>query len=402
MSERVFVRDLKVGDKVEVDIIFAGHVLVTKGTVLNEGDIERLHRRFKNLDISVNVDNSEEHNELHISGQYTNDTNTISSLSGYREQKTVDVIHEMYGKTPDEWKGELSEIKDCMNHIVNNVKSSENLCYDLQDFVAEDRLERHLYRVAKIAIALANVHNGTVSESARINLTNIGMAALFHDYGKRFENKGEDISKLRIDNNLIKKLNLHPQFFKKPYDPSLHSVYAYAALKSTLSEEICKIILLSGLHNSIVNKFDPEIPEVKAAKAIVLCYAYDDLLERVIKDNMETPMENVLSVIDQGVKNGDFSRKAYKLFMDNILIYAPGTKVILTNGDYATVVGNNKSFPSRPLVFTDNARGVPQLIDLSETTNITIKEILIENSGLNRKVKELEATQLKNIVTQDN
>ncbi len=399
MSERILVRDLQKGDELIGDIIYQGKVLLKKGTVLTELQVERLHKRFKNLDVSVNVSKAEQHDETDIEGQYDNDINNISSISGHFEQRTVDVIHTMYGKAPEDWKHELGEIKHCMSQIINTVKTSENLCYDLKDFAAEDKKERHLYRVAKIAIALANVYNGTVAKSAQIDLTSIGMAALFHDYGKSFEDKKGEVIKLRVHSDLLRKLNLHPQFFNQPYNPLLHSLYAFAALKDTISEEVCKIVLLSGLHNSNINKFGAETPEAKAAKVIALCYAYDTVLEEVIRDNLPTPLENVLAVIDYGAKNGNFSHKAYNLFMDNILIYAPGTKVILTNGERATVIGNNRTFPSRPKVSLDNAEDKKNLIDLSETTNITIRQILIEDGGaIDHEVSQLEAVQLTRIV----
>lgn len=402
MSERILVRDLQKGDELIGDIIYEGKVLLKKGTVLTELQVERLHKRFKNLDVSVNASKAEQHDETDIEGQYDNDINNISSISGHFEQRTVDVIHTMYGKAPEDWKHELGEIKHCMSQIINTVKTSENLCYDLKDFAAEDKKERHLYRVAKIAIALANVYNGTVAKSAQIDLTSIGMAALFHDYGKSFENKKGEVIKLRVHSDLLRKLNLHPQFFNQPYNPLLHSLYAFAALKDTISEEVCKIVLLSGLHNSNINKFEAETPEAKAAKVIALCYTYDTALEEVIRDNLPNPMENVLAVIDYGVANGNFSHKAYKLFMDNILIYAPGTKVILTNGERATVIGNNRTFPSRPKVSLDNADDKKNLIDLSETTNITIKQILIEDGGaVDHEVSRLEAVQLTKIVIDD-
>lgn len=406
MSERTLVRDLKEGDKLVVDLIYEEQVLLKKDTVLTAHQVERLHRRFANLEMFVKVSKDEQLNEADMYEQHNYDTNTISSISGHSEQRTVDVIHTMYGKSPDNWNDELREIKHCMSQIVdtvvNTAESSKNFCYDLHDFIDENQKERHLYRVAKIAIALANVYNSTVAKSAQINLTSIGMAALFHDYGKKFENEKDEIIKLRIESELLRKLNLHPQFFNQPYKPTLHSVYAYAALKDTVSEEVCKIVLFSGLHNSNINKFGAETPEAKAAKTIALCYAYDTLLEEVIRDNLPTPLENVLSVIDYGVRNGNFSHKAYNLFMDNILIYAPGTKVILTNGERATVTGNNRIFPSRPIVSLDNEQDGKNLVDLSETMNITISQILIEDGGVvDHEVSKLESTQLKKIVVED-
>lgn len=431
MSERILVRDLQQGDLVVVDIIFEGRVLVKAGTVLSEVQAAHLHRRYRNLEVSVNAITEESRTndteEQRENEQQDNCISSISSLSGEHKQRTVNAIHAVYGRFPEEWDNELREIKHCTSQIVTTVKTSDNLCYDFQDFVTKgmmdgkfsenllydfqsfvtedmtgDKTKGNLYRVAKIAIAIANVYNNTAAKSEQISLEDIGMAALLHDYGKSFKNKKDGISKLRADSELFRKLNLHSQFFKMPYKPQLHSVYAYAALKSTIPEKASKILLLSGLHNSIVNKFDPKNPEVRAAKAITLCYAYDSLLEIVIRGNYSNPLENALSFIDQGVMNGDYSKLAYKLFMDNILIYAPGTKVILSNGESATVLGNNRSFPSRPLVLTDGKQGEPKTIDLSETINITIQQILLKEDEVNSKVNDFESLQMGKIVVKDN
>lgn len=432
MSKQIFVRDLQPGDELVADIITPdGKVLLKRGIVITPLQAQHLHERYKNLEITVQVI-TEESRMIEAEGQQENEQqdsyiSSISSLSGEHKQRTINAINAMYDKRPEEWKSELQEIKHCTSQIVNSVRSSDNLCYDFKDFVAdsikdvqssnnlcydfqsfvtgdmpENRTKTHLYRVAKIAIALANVYNSTAPKSEQISLEDIGMAALFHDYGRIFKNKEEDISKLRIETELLRKLNLHPQFFKMPYKQSLYSVYAYAALKSTIPEKASKILLLSGLHNSIMNKFGAKNPEVRAAKAITLCYAYDSLLEIVIRGNYTTPLENVLSFIDQGVINGDYSKLAYQLFMDNILIYAPGTKVILTSGECATVLGNNRSFPSRPLVLTDDTQGKPRRIDLSETTNITIRQILLNEDEVNSKVNDFESVQMGKIVIKDN
>ncbi len=427
MSERLLVRELRPGDKLVADIIYNGRVLLKKGIVITENQAKCLHERYKNLEVTVDIITKEsmmtETEVQHENEQNDSYISSISSLSGVYKQRTINAINAMYSKRPEEWNSELKEIKHCTSQIVTSIKTtSDNLCYDFRDFVTEsitevlsydiqnfvtgnmpeDRTKTHLYRVAKIAIALANVYNSTAPKSEQISLEDIGLAALFHDYGRTFKNKEEDISKLRVDSELLRKLNVHPNLFKMPYKQSMYSVYAYAALKSTISEKASKILLLSGLHNDIVNKFDAKNPEVKAAKVITLCYAYDSLLEIVIKGNYTTPLENVLSFIDQGIMNGDYSKIAYKLFMGNILIYAPGTKVILTNGECATVLGNNKNFPSRPLVLTDSTQGKPRTIDLSETTNITIQQILLEKDEINLKVNEFESMQLKKIVIKDN
>lgn len=383
MSKKIFVRDLKVGTVLNDDIMHNGKILLKKGTVLTNSFLQRI-RKWKSLDDCINI---------------CDDVVTAENILATTSEQLIDAAHNLYGENPSKWAKSFNEIKDYMNQIANGV-DNKKLCYNFQDFSSrhDEINERHLFRVAKISIALANVYNNNTTVSEKIDLEEIGLAALLHDYGKSFENRKADIKELKPDKLIFDKLNLPYYFLNKPFLKGMHSLYAYLALKGVVSERVCKMILLSGLHNSFINKFDSNIPEAKAAKIITLCYVYDKLLETVITNNMTAPIENILSVISHWVSNGNLSKTAYYLFMDNVLIYAPETKVILTTGEYATVVGNNDSLPTRPLVFTDNSLGSPRLIDLSSTTTITIKNIILNQNQSDSKVNEFESQQLSNII----
>ena len=375
MSKRIYVRDLKVGCKLEGDVNYRGKILLKKGTVLTEKKVELIRKWFKTSDACVNI---------------ADETEVI-------EKHTVEAIHKLYVEKLS--PAAFEEVKDCMQQLVVNVGLLE--C-DMQDIVDEyeEAKERHLFRVARLAIALANVYNNTIA-SEKINLADIGMAAVLHDYGKTFENRPKDIRKLKGDKEIFKKLNFHSQFLKMSFSEEWHSVYAYLALNSI--PVVSKMVLLSGIHDDIMNaKFGEESPAVRAAaKIITLCYVYDELLEAVIKGNVPLPLENVLSVINHGVENGNLSRDAYKLFKENIQVYAPGTEVILTTGEHATVVKNSVSFPTKPMVYTDNTLGSRRFVDLSEETTITIKHIVMERKNTNSKVHDIQSTQLNRIVTQE-
>ncbi len=391
MSKKIFVRDLKVGYVLEDDITHDGQTLLKKGTVLINSFLQRI-RKWKGLDECINV---------------SSDVVVAENILASTSTKLIDATHKLYEKNPNKWDKSLTEIQGYMNQIAVSMPVSNQLCYDFHDFSYTHGVinENHLFRVAKISIALANIYNTTIAiDSEKIDLEEIGLAALLHDYGKSFEFREADIKDLKPDTTIFNQLNL-PNFLSKPFLKGMYSLYAYLALKDVVSERVRKMVLLSGLHNNFINKFDSQSPEAKAAKLITLCYVYDKLLETVIMNNVSVPLENVLSIISHWVNNGDLSKTAYYLFMDNILIYSPGTKVVLTTGEYATVVGNNDCFPTRPLVYTDNSLGAPRLLDLSETTTITIKNILIGQRQTGRtdsKIDEVEAQQLGNIIINTN
>lgn len=396
MVKRIYVRDLRTGDLLEDDIYYQGKVLVKKGTALTTSLVSRIRQWFKDMDACVNIDSEA------CTADEMRDANAATCISEELKQDTIATIKELYKATPEEFDEVYVHIKDCTKQIAIKVKAATDLCYDINGLADthNENLEEHIFRVAKLAIALANVHNNSVPESEAINLVDIGLAALLREYGKGFKERAVDISKFRADTELFRKLNLPPQILKRPFSEEFHSIYAYVALKGRTSDPVRKMVLLSGLHNDVVNKFGKKAPEVNAAKIITLCYVYDALLEAVVKNDLSLPLENVLSVIDQQVSNGSLSESAYQLFMDNILIYAPGTKVILTTGEYATVVANTSHFPTKPMVYTDNSLGIPRLIDLSQTTTITVKHfVTTSRSGVKGQVHEIEKDQLKKIVT---
>ena len=385
MAKKIFVRDLKVGYVLEDDIIHDGKILLKKGTVLTNSFLQRI-RKWMSLDDCINI---------------SSDVISAENILATTSSKLINVAHKLYNENPDKWGRSLNEIQTYINEVSENVKipGHEKLCYNFQDFSSknEEINARHLFRTAKLSIALANVYNTTLAiDSEKIDLEEIGLAALLCSYGKSFESREADIKNLKRD-EIFDKLNLPYNFLNKPFLKGMHSLYAYLALKDIVSEKCRRMILLSGLHNSFINKFDSESPAAKAAKLITLCYVYDKLLETVIMNNMTAPLENVLSSVSHWVSNGNLSKTAYYMFMDNILIYSPGTKVIITTGEYATVVGNNECFPTRPLVFTDNSLGAPRLLDLSESTTITVKSIVINKANSDSQINELEAQQMHNI-----
>lgn len=395
MSKRIFVRDLMEGYKVEDDIKSEGRILIKKGTVLSSSQAARLRKWFNGTDTCITI------SEDDCLTAASKDINISNCISEELAQKTIDDLKALYNASEEDFAKALESLEVCVTDVAKKIATANSMCYELDEFRSShaDQHEEHLFRTAKLAIALANVYNNTVPASAEIKLFNIGLAALLHDYGKVFRDRPTDLKKLKADATLFKKLNLHPQQQKLPFKMEYNSIYAYLALKGKISDEVCTTLLFSGLRNYTVNKLDRHCTEARAAKIIAMCRVYDELLEIVIRNKMTLPLENVISVIMHSVQNGDLSKSTYKLFMDNILIYAPGTKVLLTTGEYATVVGNTSHFPTKPMVLTDNSTGLPRLLNLSETTTITIKQIITNKGGVNSQVHDIESIQLGKIVT---
>lgn len=394
MSKKVFIHDLLEGHIVRDDIKVDGRTLVKKGAVLTSSLTGKLRKWFKDSNACVYMSKDD------CLTAAANDVNITTCISEELAQETVDGLKNLYDVSAENFAEAFTPVQECVETVIEKIIEIDDMGYDLSEFRlphADDR-EEHLFRVAKLAIALAHVYNDSVPVSAEIKLADIAMAALLHDYGKTFEDRPEDIKKLKPDNTVLNKLNVPSHLSRLPYVPDYHAVYAYLALKGKVPEKVAMMVLFSGLNNYTINKVDRYCSEARAAKIIALCRVYDELLEIVIRNNMTMPLENVLSVIAHGVENGDLSKSAYSLFLENVMIYAPGTKVLLTTGEYATVVGNAQ-FPDKPMVFTDNSLGTPRLINLSESMTIHIKQIP-NNRQRDTKgfVYDIQSSQLTNIV----
>jgi len=290
---------------------------------------------------------------------------------------------------------------------------------DLPDNITKIRFagdrSGHYYRTARLAATLTSMYNKGVSKEQQISLPSITLAALLHDYGMRFSNDPDSLGKLKVgkfDYESQAMLNApykdkHSSVYSRlkivdvisgPYNEKYHTAYAYVALKDKVPTEVREMILYSQYTKDAFSSRKHK-KVIKAANIISLCEVYDNLLEYVIKSDMAAPIENVITYLGQLAHNGVLDMDVFTLFLNNISLYPVGTKVLLSDNQYAVVVRNNSGFPSKPLVLTlTPASSV--LIDLSETTNITIRRIVKTDEEVD-KVDVIHSEQLNGVFDED-
>lgn len=365
-----------------------GNLLLEKGRVLDEALINRLQNWFRDQDLMISI--ADENEELVEEEENVGPVEIDANL----KNNTIDGLKNIYSSTGEELKGAIDETQSCIDKISQKLKHTTDWDYSDEKQIDEDS-EQHYFRVAKLAIILANIYNKEVSNNRKISLESIAMAALLHDYGKKFINDEKAIKKLSISNSVLKKCGLPLNILRQPYNNEYHTVYAYASLDKFLPESTRTTILLSEIKDSLYKKFDQMSPNVQAAKIINLCNIYDILLERVIRDNIPLPMENVISYIGQLAQDGTIDLDIYNFFLKHIPVYKKGLKVLLSDGTVAVVMDSTPEFRTKPTVLTLPESGVPQMIDLSETINLVIVSIIPENKTRNQ-VTEIVQGQLNN------
>lgn len=385
MKKTVSVNDLRIGYSIADDIKAGdGRTLVAKGVVLNEKHLKRLRQWFANSDFMFTIDDGET--------QVVTDDISKKVAMEKLQSVTIDCIDKVFNVTGKE----LDEALQIMNYsvfsICEDLKSVSDLPDDVIRIMYHNKSGSHYFRVTRMAVALASIYNKDKSENMQIPLPSICLSALLYDYGRRYKNDLKGLQDLSFNSTTLKGTTIVPAAIDSSYDDSLHSVYSYVALKGKVPEDVRKTILYCNYKD--FSSSGSLRPEVKAANIISLSDIYDKLLERTMQLDLSSPFENVISYIEQLAYNGEIDCDIYQLFLHHIPIYPQGVKVLLSNGQEAFVVGESREFPTRPSVLVFN-NGRTDIINLSETTNITIRRVLQEEETTDDRVNVIQSEQLQ-------
>lgn len=385
MKKKVSIYELKVGSALADDIKARdGQILIAKGVELNEKHLDRLRQWFSGTDykFTIEVDEDSMDNDQPKSVQMEN-----------LQTKAIDFVNDIYHAQGEELDKKLKGIDLSLFNICEDLKTVSDLPDDVIKIMYHNKPGSHYFRVTRMAVALASIYNKGKSKDLQIPLNSICLASLLHDYGKRYRNDPNGLKSLPFNASTLNGTTINPKSIGTSYNSDLHSVYSYVAFKGKIPEDVRRTILYCNYED-----FSSRIsvkPDVKAASIISLCDVYDSLLEHAMEKDLSEPFENVISYMSQLAHNRQLDGDMYKMFIEHFSIYPHGVKVLLSNGQEAIVVGESKGFPTKPSVLVMGARGT-NVIDLSETTNITIRRVLQEDTSTDGKVSSMQNRQLQN------
>lgn len=346
-----------------------GTLILTKGTILTRGIIQRLSKLS-----NIRFAEDQSLNEV----QETVDLNLRNA--------TEDALNEFL-KNPN--NSNMQEIRENTRKIVEMIESSEELQYDLEAYLRQPNDgSSHSVRTSCFSILLAKMYNDSLRNSDkkfRINLNDIAVAAVLQDVGLIYKDK-ERIKEIKEIPNADVIERFLPGIKDTPldeYDERYSTVYSYCAVAEMkgISSAAKLMILLSKEPET--GKGCLKVPtEVNArrsdflygAKIINVCSVYDSSMKRTI-DNKDS-LEEVVSELGYDARNGIVNSEIQELLINRLKLYPIKTRVVLSTGEVAVVqesrVGQQDSY--KPVVYTRPYPG--RRIDLKETTNITIKSIL--------------------------
>ncbi len=256
---------------------------------------------------------------------------------------------------------DIKEIKEVVNQIVDELINSKDTLIELAEIRAvDDYTFGHCVSVGILSVVIGINMNYT-----RSDLVRLGLGAVLHDIGK---------AKVPIQ-----VLNKPGKLTNKEYDIiKRHTECGYELLKhnTDLEDEVCHIALCH--HERYDGRGYPRGIESKKlhefVRIVSVADVYDALTsDRVYREQIETrrAVEYLLSM-----SNYQFDGNIVKQFIQSIAVYPIGKGVKLSNGKIGYVIGNNKKFPTRPIVriLYDNGKKVykPYQIDLVKDNSVVI------------------------------
>lgn len=380
-------------------------LILKKGTQLNEKMIQRLkilknQGKFGKFD-KVDIVSSQIENMIDIEEEDEAKRETVSFKLRYNTEESL----KAFLQNPS--IENIQNIKRNSKEIVKAIESENQFKYDLESYMKEKDIHAHSVRVACFSVALAKIYNANlrkmypnIEEDDLINLEHIAIAALLHDIGVICKDD-KKLSKIKRIPNADMLEKHFPGIYDTPldtYDKRYSAVYSYCLVGdiNEISYQSKFMILLSNEPES--EKGCLKVPfqyntqrksYIYGAKIIRICNLYDRTVKNTIDQN--NSLEEIATLLAYYAKNGLINSEIEQLLINNLPLYPVGTKLILSSGEYATVI---QSFVGTYDSYKPKVRTIPfpgRMIDLRDTTNITVKSI----SSKEILVKDLMKKQIK-------
>ena len=271
-------------------------------------------------------------------------------LSDETRQKAISCLKNM----------DTDEILELACNITDELRKNDNMIFEMINLSSYDNYTYvHSINVCTISVIIGMGLNLNDDD-----LNKLSQAALLHDIGKIYIDKNilNKKEKLTIDEfELIKQ----------------HSKFGYDILKNNVNiPSLVRNIVYSHHENEDGTGYPRGISSEKIhkfAKIIHIADVYDALTSKRAYKKAINPAE-ALEYLMCNVDNM-FYKPYVEIFKKYVTLYPVGIKVILSNGENAFVIKNNKSLLNRPIVKSENN----EIIDLSVNNNITIVNIFDES-----------------------
>lgn len=321
-------KDVPFGSYLESDLRTSQGVLILKqGTYIDEYVKVQLENYLG--DIAVNLDIAD---DIAEQGEQLHDDKAVELEQNIKD-RALQGVEYMYSN-PDSIDS-VDAAKETSNILLNSINQSDGVNISINSLkVSDDYTFKHCIDVATMGMLVAK----KVGMNDK-DVQDIATAGLLHDLGK-----------VEIPKEI---LNKPGKLTAEEYDIiKKHPIYGYNLIKSNnkLSDGTKQGILMHhekidgtgyplGLKTSKIHTFGRLLSIVDVYDALVTKRPYrNEIIEQ------STAVEMLLAMSPQ------FDLNFLNAFLNCVILYPIGSKVVLSNGKVCEVVAQNNGYPLRPVV----------------------------------------------------
>lgn len=302
---------------------------------------------------------------LYIVDQISSDIAVKEVISSQIKNQAIQSLKNLFVASPTSdistYQDEINFLRDTLEQVINELIDSEDLIINLVDLkIYDDYTYFHSLNVAILSLIIGNA-----LKLPKALLTELGIAAMLHDIGKKFLPIELLQKPTTLTNEEFAIIKQHPTLgaeFIKNYYPTISELSRTGILQH--HERFNGTGYPNGLYKNDISIF---------GRILAVCDVYDALVSKrpyhepyLPSDAMDFLLGGSGSIFDSGVVNV-FSRK--------VALYPVGTAVLLSNGETGIVLKNYEGFNSRPKLKIVKNGVVTHYLDLKsdfEARNITI------------------------------
>ena len=300
-------------------------VLLTRGQALTASHIARLRAiQHKDAYIVDNIDDVDEDIGIISMRLKRNTANAVRALFSHIEVGNQEAQNSSF-----------LELRHFLDEIIDELSSDRSMLINMADIKAHDEYTYyHSVSVATLSILL-----GVSANMNRTALYKLGMGALMHDIGKVF-----------ISRNLINKPSaLTNEEFEKM---KRHSSFGYDYLREQWGGPVESVVAVLTHHERYDGCGYPlglqGDKQPLEGKIIALSDVYDAMTSDRAYHAALPPSEAIEHIMgNSGIM---FDPQVVSTFMRKVVPYPVGSRVMLSNGQRAIVVANQKEALMRPKV----------------------------------------------------
>jgi HD-GYP domain-containing protein (c-di-GMP phosphodiesterase class II) len=349
----VTITDMKPGMKLAEEIRINNTLILPSGVIITETILNKLGKNyFHNLftvydrETTDSVDNLSE----------ISDGDTIKEIENNFTMISQD-LEKVFTNINGIVKIDINEIREFANMINSSLKSPNAVIKNIVlHGSGDDTIFKHSVNVTALSAMLGKCLGFNAKD---INL--LTYSALLHDFGKT-----------KIPKHILNKAGILTEDEKKAIQ--LHSIISYNLVKDIpyLDKSVCSGILMHhermdgsgyplGVKGEKIHSF---------AKIIAIADVFDAVNSNRIHKKRKDPFRALNTIQKNSLLKLDY--EYCKVFIDHIVNYYVGEKVLLNNGKVCRIIQIDKNNLSKPFIMDEN-----DFIDLSSQKNLHIENLVV-------------------------